>query len=379
MRVQKLLPAAFKKNIVNALSWKNHRKIIIIESDDWGSIRMPSRKVYNILKKKGLVIDDHYNRYDCIATVQDLSALFEVLYLFRDHKGKNPAITANCLLGNPDFSRIREGNFERYFFEPFTDTLKKVSDCNQPFDLWQEGIDLGLFRPQFHGREHLNVYSWLAALRQRDRDALLSFEYGFWGHSIRDRNLRLRHYLAAYDYNSAGELDYVCSAATEGMEMFEKVFGYKSKSFIAPNFIWSPEVEKALNAQGATIIQGQTNQLISVPMSSTFQTKFHFTGQKNKLGQRYLIRNVFFEPSSDPAIDWVASCLNDIRMAFLWKTPAIISAHRVNFIGAIVPENRKNNLKLLKNLLKSIIKNWPDVEFMTSDQLSELMSNNSDK
>ena len=37
------------KNYVNALGWNSNRKIVVIESDDWGSIRMPSRKIYEYL------------------------------------------------------------------------------------------------------------------------------------------------------------------------------------------------------------------------------------------------------------------------------------------------------------------------------------------
>jgi hypothetical protein len=85
------------------------------------------------------------------------------------------------------------------------------------------------------------------------------------------------------------------------------------------------------------------------------------------------VRNAYFEPFSDPSIDWVGSCLKDISKAFFWKIPAIISAHRVNFIGAIVPENRENNLMLLNRLLGSVLKTWPEVEFMTSDQLGTIM------
>jgi hypothetical protein len=65
--------------------------------------------------------------------------------------------------------------------------------------------------------------------------------------------------------------------------------------------------------------------------------------------------------------------LNRIETAFRYYKPAIISSHRVNFIGAIVPDNRNKNLMLLKQLLFEIVKKWPDVEFMSSDQLGDLM------
>jgi hypothetical protein len=66
--------------------------------------------------------------------------------------------------------------------------------------------------------------------------------------------------------------------------------------------------------------------------------------------------------------------LYDIKTAFRWHKPAIISSHRVNYIGAINPANRDNGLLLLSRLLLEIIRIWPDVEFMTTPQLGELMN-----
>ena len=93
------------------------------------------------------------------------------------------------------------------------------------------------------------------------------------------------------------------------------------------------------------------------------------------LGKLFLVRNCVFEPSQKPAgFDNVGECLKDIQNAFFWKKPAIITAHRLNFVGYINPENRDRNLKMLKELLSSILKKWPDAEFMTSPQLGNLIN-----
>lgn len=367
--MKKHLNDFLKQHITNALGKKSNQKIIVIESDDWGTIRMPSVPAYDLLTKKGLDIASHYNRYDSLATEQDLSALFDVLSSFKDAHGNQLAITANCLVANPDFARIRSSNYQQYFFEPFTKTLEESPSCGNSFDLWKEGIKQGLFHPQFHGREHLNISSWMTALQQNNPDALLGFQYGFWGFPIREKNSRRKHYLSAFDFNTQEESNDVCKIAAEGLQLFEEIFDYQSKSFIAPNFVWSPLLEKTLYTHGVTLIQSQRNQLIPVIEASGFQTKFHYTGQRDNVGQRYLVRNAYFEPSSDLSQDWVGSCLQDIDRAFFWKTPAIISSHRVNFIGAIIPDNRKRNLLLFKELIKKILLRWPEVTFMTTDQL----------
>jgi len=66
--------------------------------------------------------------------------------------------------------------------------------------------------------------------------------------------------------------------------------------------------------------------------------------------------------------------LKKIDIAFSWHKPAIICTHRINYMGELDPGNRKVNLRLFKELLQRILKQWPDVEFMTSDKLGDLIS-----
>lgn len=99
----------------------------------------------------------------------------------------------------------------------------------------------------------------------------------------------------------------------------------------------------------------------------------HYTGQRNGLGLTYTIRNAVFEPTSHPNVDIVAMYLKHIDIAFKWKKPAIVSTHRLNFIGSIDPANRSQNLKRFRELLQVIVKRWPDVEFVGSDRLLQLL------
>jgi len=81
-----------------------------------------------------------------------------------------------------------------------------------------------------------------------------------------------------------------------------------------------------------------------------------------------------FEPSSRKYTDPVGSCLKEIAIAFAWNKPAIICSHRVNFIGSVDLNNRIRNIGLFKQLLFEIIKKWPEVEFMSSDNLGMYIS-----
>lgn len=66
-------------------------------------------------------------------------------------------------------------------------------------------------------------------------------------------------------------------------------------------------------------------------------------------------------------------CLKHIDIAFKWNKPAVISIHRLNFMGGLDVTNFERGLKHLSTLLKEIVKRWPDVEFMASEELGVLI------
>jgi hypothetical protein len=361
-----------KKNLVNISGWRTDRKILVIESDDWGSIRMPSKAIYQELLNKGIPIDnDPYCKYDSLASPEDLEKLFDVLISVKDKDGNPCVITANTVVANPDFDKIQQSDYRKYFYEPFTATLKKYQNQCNSFDLWQEGIKSNLFHPQFHGREHVNIPLWLNLLQQGNEPVLKAFELGLWGLGPDITRTGKLHIQASFDALQTFEIEQQHSIIVDGLELFERLFGYRSKSFIANNFIWDTSLNNTLAEKGVNIIQGMKYQKLPILQTSNRGLIRHSTGEINKLGQVHIVRNCEFEPSQNPKIDSVSYCLRDISNAFFWKKPAIISAHRLNFIGHLNEENRNKNLRSLKSLLSRIVDKWPDVTFMTSDQLGE--------
>ena len=360
----------------NLPGWRTNRKIVVIESDDWGSIRMPSNQTRIDLQKKGLDLlsgDNYrYNMFDTLATSEDLTLLFEILSSIKD-SNNNPCIfTPISLVANPDFEKIRACNFREYYYEPFAETLKRYPGCEKSFDLWREGIEKGLFVPQFHGREHLNVQVWMKALQNNDPQTHLAFEHGMWGfNNIYSANISFQ---AAFDLDNPAELESQKGVITEGLILFEHLFGYRSTFFVPPNGPFNETLEETAMDSGIKYISASKIQK-EPHGNSKYNTKFHYLGQKNKFNQHYITRNCFFEPSQEGR-DWVNSCLGEIEIAFRMHKPCIISSHRVNYIGALNTENRGRGLLKLKELLNSIKKAYPDVEFMSSETLGKMISNN---
>jgi hypothetical protein len=367
-----------KRNISNLPGWSSNRRIVIIESDDWGSIRMPSNTAFGFLEKSGLDLRswdaERYNQNDTLATSSDLESLFGILSGIKDKSGNSAVFTAVSVMANPDFLKIKNSDFSEYFYEPFTDTLKKHPGCERSFDLWMEGIERKLFVPQMHGREHLNVIAWMRALKKGDPQTRLAFNEGVWGF-VPDQNLLPNvDFQAAFLLIDQDELEYQKTVISNGLDLFEKLFGYRALYFVPPNGPFNNDLNFTLIQNGIKFRYAARIQHQPLGANKTNQV-LHWLGQKEKSGLIYITRNCFFEPSQSGK-DWIDNCLNDIKIAFRWKKPAIISSHRVNYIGALKPKNRDMGLTQLKILLQSIIKNWPEVEFLTTPELGKLMESN---
>lgn len=356
---------------LNLGGWKTDRKIVVIESDDWGSIRMPSKETFLSLQKLGIPVENcHYNRYDSLATEEDLLAMFEVLLRYKDCKGNNPVITANCVVANPDFDKIKESNYKEYHYELFTNTLKKYPGCENSFNLWMKGFQKGIFIPQFHGREHLNVNRWINALNSGSEETQQSFDRKMFGISTNISREKRKSYMAAFDMDDIGELETQKEIISDGLRIFKQLFGFNSKSFIAPNYVWHRSLEKTLADNGVKYMQGAGYQ--REPDGRKLNVVHHRFGDVNAYGQIYLNRTCSFEPASSTG-SVVAKTINEIEKAFARRKPAVITSHRVNYIGTIVKENRINGLEQLDELLCAILKRWPDVEFMSTDNLGDLI------
>ena len=369
---------SIKQNIIrfyqNSQGWRTNRKLVVIESDDWGCIRMPSKQVFDKLQNRGYELDKFaYLKYDSLETSEDLDATFSTLKKFKDKNGNHPIITANTILSNPDFNAIEKSGFKNYITESFIETLKRESGA-ESINLFKQGISEKLMFPQLHGREHLNVKRWMRALQDENGVTREVFNEGLFDLSVSQTNITENSFVDALTPANEYELSYVGDSIIEASKVFKEVFGFESKSFIAPCYIWRPETEKAMFEAGIKFIQSGAYQLIpEIGAINKFRKKMHFTGQKNKFGQVYTVRNALFEPSliETPGID---STLTQIERAFSYKKPAIISMHRINFSGRIVESNRNNNLKLTQDLFSAMLKKWPDIEFIHSAELGDLIT-----
>ncbi|MFN4083088.1 MAG: hypothetical protein ACK4K9_05595 [Bacteroidia bacterium] len=364
MGINNLLSTA----LINLKSRKIKDKILIIESDDWGAIRMPNVSTYFALLNKGIPVDKSlYCKYDTLESNKDVEDLIDVLLSVKNANGEHPVFTANFVSANPDFDKIRQDKFNNYYFEPITETYKKYNSSDRVIDIV---LSSNLFKPQFHGREHVNVPLWMELLKT-NMQYRFAFDYNLWGLSNDVFPLMKKSVQATYDNN---DYYYCRESIIEGLNLFEKIFGFKSNTFISNNFIWSNELENVLYENGVSYLQGMKYQLLPLNDKESKRKKIrHYLGEKNQKNQYYGVRNCSFEPILFN--DTVESVMHQISLAFLFKKPAIISTHRINFVSGLSAKNSEHNLKLFKELLNRIVKKWPDAIFLSSDKLYKIFEN----
>ena len=347
---------------------KLNKKLLIIESDDWGAIRTPSKTAAEAFKRKGLEMSDSLYRFDALASENDLNSLFDLLAKYKGADGNPPIITANAIMANPDFDKIKACDFQQYHYEPFTETFKRYPQHADNLNLWKKGMVEKLFHPQFHGREHLNIKRWMKVLQSGNEAARFCFDWRSTYSGKEDYS-----FMEAYDWDQPDDVEDHVSIILDGLRMFEETFGFRSDSFIAPCYNWDNKLENDLARLGIKWIQGLRNQYAPTGHFGHYTPIRHYFGEENEFGIKYNIRNCIFEPSMNSNRDWVNTCMAQIKAAFIMRKPAVITSHRINYIGFIEPKNRDHSLRNFDILLNRITQKWPDVIFTTTDQLNNYL------
>lgn len=352
--------------------WKDFRTkrhIVVFESDDWGSIRMSNKKDWDELLKMGYAVDKRpYERFDTLESAEDLEALFEVLNKHKDSNGNHPVITANMLMTNPDFNKIDQSGFREYAYEPIAKTYERYYGNTKVLEMMKQGMDAGLFMPQSHGREHFNVAQWMKGLQAGDEDLLTAFRYGMCGIAPKAHPEQGNQMMSALWAETEEEQQQIDEIVSEGLSMFKQLWGFKSKSFVAPRYIWNKSVENVLIKGGVELIQ---TSRVNKPAYKRPSCYF-YTGELGNEGVYYSVRNCKFEPATNEGGASLDSLMAQIDNAFGRHRIAIFSTHRINYVGGINLDNRSRTLNLLDNFLTKLLIKYPGVEFVSSDKLISL-------
>ncbi|WP_338647716.1 hypothetical protein V5J73_03720 [Flavobacterium sp. KS-LB2] len=359
------------KKLTATLGYQTTIKQIIFMSDDWGSVRLKSMEVREALREKGIDVDaNRFDQFDTLETNSDMEALFEVLTKYKDHLGNHPCITAVTNVGNPDFEKIRADHFQNYHFETIEKTYKRYPHSDTVLSIVKQGIEQNIFVPQSHGREHVQVNWWMEELQNKQAVARKVFEQEFFflGHDYLQYPKRTRGIEASFDVWDQQDVASTQEITKSSLSIFKDLYGYSSKVFTPPAMFYNPSLESILKQEGVQWLD--VGRILKIPQINGKDVwSFNYLGRKKKSGLSVLVRNAVFETNFSIGNNGVADCLRNIQQAFNCKQPAIISNHRASFVGGIVESNRIKGLRSLDLLLSEILKKWPDVEFISVNEI----------
>lgn len=365
-------------NIKNISGWKTNRKLLAFAVDDYGNIRLSGLEARKKLESNGVNLKSRFNQLDALDTRQDYEELFEVLESVKDKNNKSAVFTTYAMPANIDFEEsIRKSSFVPENLDVTYEKLSQEDPANYQgaFQLMQQGIKNELLKPQFHGREHLNILAFNRLLEDKNAELLSNLELKCLAGIPNHQDLPKVRFSEAFSFWDKNEIETHKSIIKDGLIRFEKVYGYKPTTFTPPAMLIHPELYPFVESLGIHAIDKPRVHQVHLG-NGVYQKENNTLGVQKSQNHVTIVRNCMFEPNSKN-IDWVNFTFEQIKAAFFWGKPAIVSSHRVNFCGHIEPENRRKGLKTLQSLLDKVIKTWPDVEFVSVDELAGIIKETS--
>jgi hypothetical protein len=352
---------------INAGPFSVQGHVVVFESDDRGCQRIHSQKEKDYLDSyPGFQPHDRFEDNDCLETKQDFDALSKLLKSFSDSQGHHPVFTLNYVLNNlvyVPFNASGERQFA-FTYEPLEQTYLR---SNVPF-VWNDPVYSApdsVFAFSLHAFAHLNEARFLMDIEANKNGAKDFYSHGAVA------SLDPSNSFCYMDEMGGGANDVTSSLSRleKASKQFQSVFHQKSICFTPSCGVLDPASLSSLAAM----------DFLAIKITDSFYRSFdgkafrkHPIKSRQKLTDasscRFLVRNCAFEPifSRDKALEL---CLQDIAYAFKHHKPAIISTHRMNYVAGFDNEAYQNRLHLLSELLGKIMERYPDVQFMSTDEL----------
>lgn len=354
--------------------WRSDRRYVAFAVDDYGTVRLANAKARDHLRQAIPGFRGQMDNFDCLESREDLEALFDVLSCHSDSQGRHPVFTAYCLTANPDFDHLRQNR--EYNYETLLQTFERASAESPAYEkawsAWQQGMRACLIRPQFHGREHFNVPLINSKLARNTPDIEANLAAQSMAGLTASPEFPGIDFSQAFALRDTSELPQQRAIIAEGLRLFEQIFGFPSWTFTPPSLKLHASHEPYVRDLGVKSIDKPLKG--RQPSGNGKQRRtinFLTPPREGRVGK--LVRTLSFEPCSGSKSDPIGHALREIESAFRWKKPAIISSHRVNYVGHIDPDNRRRGLAALGDLIKKLLRRWPDVQFVTVDELVSLM------
>lgn len=335
--------------------WRCVEPVVVIESDDWGLQRAPC---WDLVAQFGQPTDWALEQTESPA---DLEALWQVLGRYRDAFDRPACFTANFIVSNPDHTATTATGYAEYIESP-------IKRTGSTFAAYREGMALRSFHPQYHGLRHLDSQSLLRDLRSGPGGARHLFEKGCSaGLSLAKGNV-WRYHSEYLDWSSgAAEEAYIAGVVGSGTSIFERTFGFRPQSTIAPHYVVSRPAFQAWAAAGVKYVQGCNYQIFH-GWGGAKEIRSTYLGQPGPHGLLQLGRNVKLEPRPGRR-ETADRAIAEALQMFAARVPVVIDTHRINYTGRF----REAGISGLHEVLEAVAPLNP--RYLTTQELGEAIGN----
>jgi hypothetical protein len=308
----------------SAVDWRGLRAVAL-ESDDWGLAGfVPSARVWDGLRREDLSPGGFPGVYwnstlEDSTTVADLAAL---LALHRGRDGLPAVLQPNYVMSSLAWE---DGRWHRY-------DLPDLPRKYQRPGLWAAvaaARRLGVWYPEFHAAWHYDP----ALRREATVTSAVAREAAARGIMLFPGSE------AARELGSWRPIPVLALELDEALAVFERAFGRRPGSLIAPDYTWNGRVESLWSSRSLNVIQAKREQrhpdLPSGTIGRVLKVLERQWAKSTRAGRTYLERNCRLEPAQSPDPEaTVVACVRETARAWRRGEPAIVETHRVNFAHA---------------------------------------------
>jgi hypothetical protein len=356
------------------------RKIVVFQSDDWGTQRITaSNEAENLLLKRK--INNEFVAFDTLESDIDLKRFRSEFADLSKKLNRELNMTFNMVMGNPDFEAIKKSDFKEYSVQDLNSSYNYYGFNSKKIKLeYDEMLKSNMFDFQFHSREHVNIKLWLKALNSKDVLIKEAFHLGFWGISTPTSQKFKQSFMATWDETDDIDDNW---RIENGIDEFTKYFGFEPSSFVPNNYIFPKNKVHLLEKKNIQSFQGR-EFLIQPKFNKFFPYRFKLkreTGNTEPGSENIIsmVRNVQFEPSKDlfykkqgiNQTDQLSTAKIQIQKAFAKNQIAIVDTHRVNYVSSRNEENANYGINQLGKLISYLVQQYPDIQFMSTQNLTD--------
>ena len=337
------------------------RPLVLLQSDDWGRVGVRDEEGRDELRSAGLRLGEcPYDLYS-LETAKDICATIETLQSVKDSARQPACLEMNFVTANVDFQARAAQDSGRIVLKPLLEGLPGSWSRPGLYEAYGEGIKKRVFAAALHGATHFCQQAATEAMAQNgQRGELLRMlwkaetPYIHWrmpwiGYEYWDPDREPRDRFLAREEQQR----WIGFAA----ESFRTFFGQRAVSACAPGYRANDATARSWRDQGIRVAQNGPGALRAP----------HF----DELGLLHTYRSVDFEPALNSDLRW-EHCLATARSWFAAGVPFIISVHSINFHSTLAPFRQKT-LALLRELLCGLAKVYPDLLFVNSSQMLEIV------